>query len=417
MSIPCSVQRNTTFSGSSGLLEQARSLIPGLTSSMMKRPEQFAPGKFPTYLARGEGALVTDVDGNEYIDFVCGLGANSLGHGHPAVVEGIRAALEDGILHSLPVPREISAARALVDAIPRAEMARFFKTGADATSAALRLARATTGKERIITVGYNGWHDHFMYDTPGVPEALRELTTRLPLFLPADEERLLDAVRSRKEQLAAVLLSLPYGRVVERAFLERLRGVCAECGVLFVLDEIVTGFRLARGGAQEFYDVQADYVCVSKALAAGMPLSAVVGPRKYLEAMEGLQVSTTFGGEQLSLAACEAALEVYRTTNYFEHIGALGRKLRDAVNAISERVGAPLRVRGYDAIPFFLFDLDPARHATLMRTFQGEMALRGVLLRRDVNFLCGAHTVEQIDFSAEAARESLESMKMTGAFG
>ncbi len=256
-----------------------------------------------------------------------------------------------------------------------------------------------------------------MYDTPGVPRALGELTTRLPLFVAADEEPVLAAIRAGKDRLAAVLLSLPYGRVVSREFLEKLREVCTASGVLFVFDEIVTGFRLARGGAQELYGIEADYVCVSKALAAGMPLSAVAGPRKYLDAMDGLQVSTTFGGELLSLAACEAALGIYRTKNYFEHLADLGRRLREAVNEAAGNVGAPLRVLGYDAIPFFLFDPDPLRHAALMRTFQGEMAARGVLLRRDVNFLCGAHTAEQMDFTADATRESLKAMKAAGAFG
>src|SRR5688572_22768967 len=146
---------------SHALLEQARTLVPGLTLSMMKRPEHFAPGEFPVYLARGRGALVEDVDGNQYVDFICGLGATSLGHQHPLLVGAARVALESGFVHSLPHPLELEATEALVRAVPHAEMARFFKTGADATSAAVRLARALSGKERIITVGYNGWHDQF----------------------------------------------------------------------------------------------------------------------------------------------------------------------------------------------------------------------------------------------------------------
>ncbi|AKF08726.1 aspartate aminotransferase family protein [Sandaracinus amylolyticus] len=402
---------------SHALLDEARALVPGLTLSMMKRPEHFAPGSFPVYLARGRGALVEDVDGNEYVDFVCGLGATSLGHAHPALLEAARDALELGLVHSLPTELEVRAARALVGVVPGAEMARFFKTGADATSAAVRLARAITGKERVVTVGYNGWHDHFMFDTPGVPSALATLTTRLPLFTSDDEPRLLETIRSGARELAAVVISVPYNRCVTRDLLLALRDVCTSAGVLLVFDEIVTGFRLALGGAQELFDVRPDLSCFSKAMAGGMPLSAVVGPRAHLEQMERLQVSTTFGGELVSLAVCLRTIEICRDTGYVAHVASLGRALREGVSRAAEELGAPLRVLGYDAIPFFSFSPDAQRHVALMRDFQGRMARRGVLLRRDVNFLCAAHTRAQIEHAIGAARESLSEMRAAGAFG
>jgi aminotransferase MxcL len=180
--------------------------------------------------------------------------------------------------------------------------------------------------------------------------------------------------------------------------------------VLLILDEIVTGFRLALGGAQEHYGVRADLACYSKALAAGLPLSAVAGPRAHLEQMEKLQVSTTFGGELLSLAVCRAALDIYQKTDHVPRVNALGRRLREGINRAAEEVGSSLRVRGHDSLPFFGFDPDPVRHAAAMRVFQGEMAARGVLLRRDVNFISGAHQPAHIDFTVEAARASLQAM-------
>ena len=398
------------------LLKRAEATIPGLTLSMMKRPDHFAPGAFPAYLARGRGALVEDVDGNEYVDYVCGLGATSLGHGHPDLVEAVHASSLAGFIHSLPTDLELRAAEALVDVVPSAEMARFFKTGADATSAAIRLARAVTGKDRIITIGYNGWHDHFMFDTPGVPQVLAELTTRLPLFVPTDEARVLETVRSGEGSLAAVLLAPPYNRTLSQAFLRELREACTRSGTLLIFDEIVMGFRLALGGAQEFFGVDPDLSCFSKAMAAGMPLSAVVGRRDVMREMERLQVSTTFGGELAALAVCVRAIEVFRRTPYVQRIAELGRALAQGVNAASESVGAPLRVGGYDAIPFFLFAKSPEAHVPRMRDFQGRMARRGVLLRRDLNFICGAHTPAQIEHTIGAARESLVEMRDAGAF-
>lgn len=398
------------FERSQALLERARRVVPGATQSMMKRPEHFAPGRFPIFLTGGRGALVRCADGYDYIDYVSGLGTNSLGHQHPALVAAARSVLETGFNHSLPHELELTAAEKVSSLLPNAEMVRFFKTGADATSAAVRVARAITQKDRIIAVGYNGWHDHFMFDTPGVPKAVAELSERRPLFIPPDEPALLERVKSGGNEIAAVVLSVPYNRTLTPEFLQDLRKTCTDAGVLLVFDEIVTGFRIALGGAQDFYGVQADIACYSKALAAGMPLSAVTGPRKYLEVMERLQVSTTFGGELLSLAVCVAALEVYQSTKYVSHLATLGRRLRDGVNRAATEAQSPLRVIGYDAIPFFLFDKDRPRHEALMAPFQAEMAARGVILRRDVNFLCGAHTEAQIDFTVAAAADSLRAL-------
>ncbi|MFY0573614.1 aminotransferase class III-fold pyridoxal phosphate-dependent enzyme [Cystobacter fuscus] len=318
-SLPRPIVGKMDLTNSNRLLAEAKRLVPGLTQTMMKKPEMFAPGSFPVYLARGQGALVEDVDGQQYIDFICGLGANSLGHNHPAVVDTIRRHLDEGLLHSLPTAWEVSAARTLVEMIPGAEMARFFKTGADATSAAVRLARYVTGKEHLITIGYNGWHDHFMYDTPGVPAVLAQYTTRMPLFEEPDEAALLARIEQTGSQLAAVLLSVPFNRCLTREFMHKLRATCTAHGVLLIQDEVITGFRLAPGGAQQFFDVKADFVCLSKAIAAGMPLSAVAGPEKFLSKLADLQVSTTFGGELLSLAVCEAVLEVSREPGFTEH--------------------------------------------------------------------------------------------------
>lgn len=409
-SLPRPISGEMKLDNSHLLLAEAKRLVPGLSQSLMKRPEQFAPGSFPVFLCQGHGALVEDVDGQQYIDFISGLGANMLGHNHPAVVTPIRQHLEEGIIHSLPTPVELSSAQALVELIPGAEMVRFFKTGADATSAAVRLARFITGRERVITVGYNGWHDHFMYDTPGVPAALAELTTRMPLFTEPDEGRLLAAIAEQAKGLALVLLSVPYNRVLSREFVQKVRETCTAHGVLLALDEVVTGFRLALGGAQEFFGVKADFVCLSKSIAAGMPLSAIAGPGEHLSRLNELQVSTTFGGELLSLAVCESVLNHYRESNYIAHITALGRRLREGINARAEQLGSPLRVMGYDAIPFFLFAREPAEHAKHMQRFQGAMARRGVLLRRDVNFICAVHTTEQIEYTLEMAGEAMQSL-------
>lgn len=392
------------------LQSRAKELIPGLTSSMMKRPEQFCEEIFPGYLRSGSGAEVVDVDGNRYIDFICGLGANSLGHQHPDVIKAIHGALEGGILHSLPVELELEVSEKIIELIPGAENVRFFKTGADATSCAVRLARVLTGRDAIITVGYNGWHDHFMYDTAGVPMAISKLSRRLPLFTPDDEEAFLELLLKEGSETAAVLLSVPYNRILSSGFLSEVRRICTDTGCILVFDEIVTGFRLARGGAQEFFNVKADLVCFSKAMAAGMPLSTIVGSKELMAPLGTLQVSTTFGGECLSLAVCSAALSVFRDTDVLQQQARLGAHLRSEINEVARLAGSSLKIVGYDPIPMWLFDSNPAKHVEKMKPFVGEMAKRGIILRRDVNFICAAHTEQHIEATVQAAKESLGAL-------
>lgn len=401
---------------SNALLADARNMIAGVTQSMMKKPEQFCLGKFPVYLESGNGAEVTDVDGNTYIDYICGLGANALGHNYPAVTAAISQNLHKGLLHSLPAPVEVKTAKALIDIIPHAQMVRFFKTGADANSAAVRLARFCTQKDKIVTVGYNGWHDHYMFDTPGVPKSIAEFTYRMPLFQPSDEQPLLDLIEEKGDELAAVLLSIPYNRELSPDFFQQVKKACNTHNVIFIIDEVVSGFRLAKGGAQEYFNVEADLVTLSKGLAAGMPLSAVVGKKALLDEMEKLQVSTTFGGEMLSLEVCAAAIDTYQTTNYISHIHALGKKLKEGINQAAERLNAPLRVVGYDAIPMFLFAKNPAVHVKLAEPFVGLMAAQGFILRRDVNFLCAAHTEQHIEKTIDAVTSALQQMLNDGLF-
>lgn len=404
------------LNNSFALAEQSKKLVAGFTQSMMKKPEQFAPGHFPIYIEKANGALVTDIDGNEYIDFICGLAANTLGHNHPVVVNAITENLHKGLIHSLPTPVEVRTAETLTKMIPGAEMVRFFKTGADANSAAVRLARFITGKEHIITIGYNGWHDQYQFDTPGVPKAIQQFTHRMPLFTPADEQPILALIDAQAAVLAAVVLSVPYNRTLTAAFVGEVRAACSAHNILLVMDEVVTGFRLALGGAQEFFGVAADLVSLSKGIAAGMPLSAVTGPARYMSEMEKLQVSTTFGGEMLSLEVCDAVLKEYQRSDYIEHIAALGARLKEGVNSVSEQLGTPLRVVGYDPIPMFLFSKNPAAHAQIAEKFLAQMAKRGVLLRREVNFICAVHTEAQIDFTINAVKEALGAMQNDGVF-
>jgi aminotransferase MxcL len=345
---------------------------------------------------------VWDVDGNCYLDFIAALGAASLGHAHPLVTAAIRGNVARGVLLSLPTHLEIEAAECVTSIVPNAEQVRFLKTGADACSAAVRLARLITGREAIATCGYHGWHDLFTPGTPGVGPAP---SLAFDPFAEGSLEAVLAAHR-----VACVLLALPYDRVMTRERMQHLATLSRESGALFILDEVVTGFRLAPGGAQEFFGVDADLVCLSKGLGAGMPIAAVAGARRHMERFAELHVSTTYGGELLSLAVTIAVLNHYRSSGYAERIASLGMRFAEAVNTRAADLGLAPVVRGYAPIPCLRFAGDEPRHQECARLFVAEAARRGVLFRRDVNFITGAHSEEDIDFAAAACGRALDQV-------
>ncbi|MBE1489514.1 aminotransferase class III-fold pyridoxal phosphate-dependent enzyme [Plantactinospora soyae] len=393
--------------------QRAEALIPGMTQTYLKRPLNFCEGEYPVYLERGSGAIVHDVDGNAYVDFVCALGAATLGHSHPVVTNTIRERVGRGVLPSLPSPSEVTAAERMVAAIPGVEMVRFLKTGADACSAAIRLARYVTGRDDIIGAGYHGWHDQLMCVGPGIPEGIARMCTRVALATEDDDERLVSTVERSGNRLAAVLLSTPYHRRLTREFLLRLRAACDATGALLVLDEVVTGFRLAPGGLGQFLDVPADLLCFSKGIAAGLPISALAGPAHRMRPLADLVVSTTFGGETLSLEVLKAVLGEYAAGDYYQRIARLGRRLRDGFNGCAAERGLDPVVVGYDPMPCLRFSPDPPTHQRVAARFVGAMARRGVLLRRDVNFINAAHTEAQVDHAVEAAGKVLGQIAVT----
>ncbi len=309
------------LAASEALWERALRVIPGGTQTLSKAPSQFVDGVSPKFLRRGQGSHVWDVDGNEYIDYPMALGPILLGYDHPAVTAAAIAQVREGTTFTLMHPLEVQLAERLVELVPCAERVRFAKNGADATGGAIRAARALTGRERVIATGYHGWHDWYIASTEragGVPAANRELIRAVSYNdLPALEAAL------AQEPTAAVIMEIP-GEPPEEGYLQGALAAAHRHGALFVLDEIVTGFRYALGGAQELYGFLPDMACLGKGMANGFPLAAVVGREEPMRAFEEVFFSMTYGGETVSLAAALATLEVLSTEPALEHIWARG---------------------------------------------------------------------------------------------
>jgi glutamate-1-semialdehyde 2,1-aminomutase/spore coat polysaccharide biosynthesis protein SpsF len=395
---------------SKDLAKEAANLIPGASQTLSKGPTQYVQGVAPTFLTKGEGCRVWDPDGNRYIDYSMGLGPMILGYGYPAVDEAVRKQLADGVTFSLPHPLEITVAERLVEMIPCAEMVRFGKNGSDATAGAVRLARAFTGRDRIVCCGYHGWQDWFIGTTSfnaGVPESVRRLTST---FEYNNIESLKRLLAEHPRETAAVILE-PVG-IIEPApgFLQEIRELCNADGCVLIFDEVITGFRLAQGGAQEYFGVLPDLACFGKAMANGYPLSAVVGSRRIMKCFESTFFSFTFGGEALSLAAADATMREIRAKNVIARLWEHGSNLMDGTNALAREFGLEKVVRciGLPPRTVVTFTDESNRESSLIKSlFQQECLRRGVFFSGAHN-LSFSHTSEDIEYTLRVYRSVME---------
>lgn len=386
------------------LFDEALTLIPGGAQTTSKRPAAFAWGAYPIYFDRAEGCRVTDIDGHTYIDLVGALGPISLGYQYPAVDDAIRDQLGRGIIAGLNAPVEVEVARLLRELVPGAEMSRFFKGGGEATAAAARLARRATGREVILNAGYRGWPDTWSAGLdPGVPKALDATIERFTL---GDREPLEALVMQQPGQVAAIAVDVSTEWPGDD-YLPWLRDLCDEIGALLIFDEIVTGFRLARGGLQEYSGVTPDLAVFAKGIANGMPLAALTGRAEVMRELEGALVSITYGSEALSLAAARATLETYRDAPVIETLHARGERLRAGLEAAAREAGLPFAVVGFDPMTAMRFErLGPELEREAWSYLLQEMAQRGVLLRRGgLNFVSYSHSEADVDDVIAAARE------------
>lgn len=394
---------------SNQLYNRAVGLIPSVTQTLAKGPGQWVNGIAPKYLLKGKGSHVWDVDGNEYIDFMMAVGPLSLGYCYPKVDEAIRKQLDDGITFSMMHPLEVEVAELMRDIIPNAEAVRYSKTGADATSAAVRLARAYTGKNKILCCGYHGWHDWYISVTArnyGIPEAVQAMSYT---FNYND----LDSVKnSLDDDVAAIILEPVVFEEPKDNFLHNLAALCEEKGIVLIFDEMWTGFRMALGGAQQYFGITPDLATYSKAVANGMPISILTGKRKIMDLAENdIFFYTTFGGEALSLAAVKATIKEIREKEVIKHLETQGKKLKEGYNEIAKKLGIDFsRMIGYNWRSVAQFDAkagDPLVQKSLM---QQEMIKRGVLWQGFFN-MSFSHTDSDVEYTLSALEESLAVLK------
>ena len=410
---------SSRYSKSEALLARAEQVIPLGAQTFSKSRTQFPHGISPYFADRAKGSRVWDADGNEYIDLINALCSVTLVHCDPHVSAAVEKQLQRGTIFSLSSELEIQVAEKIVELVPCAEKVRFGKNGSDATSGAIRIARAFTGRERVAVCGYHGWQDWYIGSTArhlGVPKAVRELTHT---WMYNDAGSLEKLFKDHPGEFAAVIMEPMNVAFPKPGFLEDVQRLCREHGALLVFDETITGFRYAIGGAQELFGITPDLATFGKGLANGYPVSAVAGRADVMKLMEEVFFSFTFGGETLSLAAALATMHKLQREPVVATMNAIGERVLQGTQAAIERhdLGDVFALSGHPTWSFLQFK--DARGATMWEIktlFMQEMLKRGVLSYGTHN-ISYAHTGTDLDQLATAYDETFDVIKRGLATG
>lgn len=386
---------------SGSYLNRAKKVLPGFSSCYSRAPMSYARGSYPSYVKGGKGALLFDVDGKEYIDTTMGLCPVILGYSHPCTLQAMEKYAGSGPIFTLPHHLEVDLAERLTELIPCAQMARFGKNGADATSAAVRVAKAFTGRDHIFMCGYHGWHDWYIVTTDQNNGVLKEVEAYSHKFLYNSLDSLKALFEKHPDQCACVIMEAMCLDYPQEGFLEGVKELTHNHGALLIFDEIVTGFRWDLGGAQGYFKVTPDLAAFSKAMANGFPISTVVGKKEIMEHFSIGQAfwSTTYGNESFSMGVALDTLEFIEKEKVIPFIWEQGKKLYEGFDRISEQNGLK---------EFFFCNGAPPRHIQVFKNpegqpdlgiktlFQQECVKRGVITLGCHN-LSFAHTDEVVE--------------------
>lgn len=399
---------------------RARQLIPGGTQLLSKRPELLLPEQWPAYYETAKGVRTTDLDGRVYTDMTgCGIGSTILGYADDDVNAAVIDAINRGSMATLNPPEEVELAELLIELHPWADMVRFCRAGGEAMSIAVRIARASTGRDEIAFCGYHGWHDWYLsanlnpdghdplgahllagLDPAGVPKGLAGLLH--PFNYNALDE--LEAVaKKRSDRIAAVVMEPVRGSEPEPGFLEGVRALCDRIGAVLIFDEITTGFRKTTGGVHLTLSVKPDIAVFAKAMANGFPMSAIIGIRNIMEAAQSTFISSTAWTERVGPVAALATIRKHRDRNVAHHICNIGDAVKAAWQKAADSAGLEISVSGLPSLAHFSFDYEDAQ---LMRSLYTQCMLERGFMAIAVCYPMYAHTDEDVAGFAGAAEKS-----------
>ncbi len=414
---------------SEDLFNEAKKYLPGGVDSPVRA---FKP--YPFFAECASGSHLKDVDGKDYIDYCLAYGPLVLGHSHPDIVKKVKEQLELGTAYGVPTQNEIELAKLVTGRVPCADMVRFVNSGTEATMSAIRLARAVTGRKKIVKFegSYHGAHDYVLVksgsgamglpDSPGVPEETTKNTILIPFN---DIEAVEDLIREEGEEIATIIVEPVMGNVgcipPREGYLEFLRQITSENGIILIFDEVITGFRLAEGGAQEYYGVTPDLVTFGKILGGGFPIGAISGKREYMEkvAPQGdVYQAGTFNGNPISITAGLITLKLL-DRNFYTQLEKKGQYLRKGIGDILEEQDLDYKVAGLSSMfqIYFtgkdVYDYQDAKTADTEKfdKYFHKLLEKGVFIppsQFECCFISLKHSEDDLEHTLEAVGEALK---------
>jgi len=417
---------------SNKLYEKAIKIIPGGSQTFSKGPSQFTNNFAPKYLKKGKGCNVWDEDNNKFIDYVMGCQPLILGYADKDINKAVKEQLQIGSTFSLMNKLEIEVAELLVKYIPSAEMVRFGKNGGDATTIAIKIARAVTGKQKIAFCGYHGWHDWFIATTDksnGIPNFNKKLVYGFEYNNISSLEKIFE---KNKNEISCVIMepiTVPEPACQNKIcnykicktnnickknnFLHKVKDVCNQNNALLIFDEVVTGFRYAIGGAQEYYNVTPDLTALAKGISNGIPLSAIVGKKEYMSLLgDDVFFSFTYGGECLGLAAAKACIKKLIKEKVPKHLNMVGSYYKDELNKIikNHKLDYFLKCEGHSCRSIVTIkDIKNSKNLEIKTFIQQELFRRGILWAA-YHSLSFMHKKSDINKTLKAFDETLEML-------
>lgn len=394
------------------MFDEAKRLCPGGVMGI-RRPYNFVVGEYPIFVENGYAGHIVDVDGNDYIDMLCSYGPIILGHKEKEIDDAVIQKIKDGFCFSLVQPVQNELEKKIIEKVPAAEMVILVKTGSDATTAAVRIARGFTGKDKILRCGYHGWHDWCVEVKGGVPDHVSADTIE---FHYNNLDELSEKLDENKDQVACIIMT-PVGHPLalpveapKPGYLEGVRKLADKHGVVLAFDEVRTGFRASLGGAQERYGVTPDLACIGKAMANGYPISAIVGKKDVMKVVEKeVFISSTFFPNSLEMVAAMKTIEILEREKVCDSIWKRGTEFLSKLGKIVEKSGVPVTVSGIPPMPFLTFNKDEKGIYKKRRERFYTEAIRRRLFIQPYHhwYICHRHTDEDLSRALQVIEESL----------
>ena len=391
------------------LYKRAKRVIPGGNMLLSKRPEMFLPEKWPAYFSKSKGCKVWDLDGKEYTDMsIMGIGTNTLGYGHPEVDEAVMKTVKDGNMSTFNCPEEVYLAEKLVELHPWADMVRFARAGGEINSIAIRIARASTGRDKIAICGYHGWHDWYLstnlnsdknldghllpgLQPNGVPRGLTGTT--LP-FNYNDIEQLEQLIKDNKSEIAAIKMEVSRNEGPKDNYLQKARDLATENNIILIFDECTSGFRETFGGLHKKYGVEPDLAIFAKALGNGYAISACIGRQEFMQAAQQTFISSTFWTERIGPSAALKTLEVMEREKSWDTITKIGTGISNQWKGLADKYKLSISTWGLPALSGYTFNSPNAlSYKTLITQ---EMLKKGYLAANSV-YACIEHKQDIVD--------------------